>query len=251
MSEEEKRELRISKIQWATILVAVLGFLVAFTGANLQNISLYFSETMFPKADYVVESWTTPTILSDGFRESLSVSPEYFVVTSVSLKSERPYYGEPMQFSLAFDNKGKKSVEQPRILVYFVDYMYRVWNIWNKSAITNDFFAKGCSIEYHFPPMDQKTIGAWMVLVLLYDDAESVLVSYAVTEFMVTDVAPIPWLQQWEIVFSLLMTIVFIGYLIFRFTRERIPKKAESRDRNTQKKERKVKPSLNQASRRV
>lgn len=192
----------------------MLSLVVAFTGIRFQDISSWFSETMFPKADYTLESVTTPTILSTDFRESLSVSPEYFVVTIVNLKSETPYQGEPMQLSISFDNKGKKSVEQPRILVFFVDYMYRVWSAWNES-VTSDVLTRGCSLEYRFPPLDQKIVGDWSIFVLLYDDAENTLVSYVLKQFTVTDIAPLPWWQDWTSILVISVSILVCAFALY------------------------------------
>jgi len=204
--EQEKRP--ISKIQWGLFIIAMLSLAVTFLGINLKDISSYISGIMFPKADYRIESWTTPPFsLTTGFLESLSTSPEYFVITSVNLKSDRPYYGEPLQFSISFENKGKKSVEQPRVVIFFSDYIYRVWYVWNES-ITDDVFIRGCSFEYHFPPLDQKTIGAWNLMVLLYDDSEGVLVSYVLRSFTTTDASPKPWWQ------SFVEGLAFIGGVI-------------------------------------
>jgi len=238
MSEEKPKEPRVSKVQWVTVIIAVLGLLVAFLGVNFQNISSWYSETMFPKADFIVESWTTPTSLPYDFKLSLSVSPEYFVVTSVSLRSERPYICEPMQFRISFENKGKKSVEQPRVAIYFVDYMYRVWNVWNESVI-NDVLTKGCSLEYRFPPTDQKTVGVWSLFVLLYDDAQSVLVSYEAKAFSVTDVASKP---LWQLLFELVaitgaivvLTLVFKLITDFRSKRRKTKRKHALRKKRTE-----------------
>jgi len=211
MSDKESSKPPVSEIERRFFTVAVLSFIVGFAGlivaftVNYPTIYTYFSSYFFPKADFKLESWTTPTFLSIDFRQSLSVSTEYFVVTSIALKSEEPYVGDPLQFSISFENKGKKSIEQPIILFYSVDFMNRVWCIWNKS-VTKDELAKGCSIEYHFPPLDQKTVGSWAFFVLLYDDAEGVLVSYEAKAFRVTDVPPEPW---WR---SLLILLGFTGF---------------------------------------
>lgn len=216
MSEEKLKKTLVGKIQWAAVIIATLSLLVAFMGINFQGISSYISETMFPKADYTLESVTTPTILSTDFRESLSVSPEYFVVTIVNLKSETPYQGEPMQLSISFDDKGKKSVEQPRILVFFADYMYRVWSAWNES-VTSDVLTRGCNLEYHFPPLDQKITGDWSIFVLLYDDAENTLVSYALRQLPVTDIAPLPWWQNWTLILAISGLIVMSTFPLYMF----------------------------------
>lgn len=245
MSDKKSTESRIGKIQWALFAVTFLSLIIAFTGVNFQNISSYFSESMFPKADFEVESWTTPTILPSDFRESLSVSPEYFMVTSIRLKSDKPYQGEPMRLRISFDNKGKKSVEQPRIVTYFVDYTSRVWNIWNKS-ITNDMITKGCRIDYYFPPLDEKIVGTWSIFALLYDDAEGVLVSYVLRAFTVTDVAPIPWWQEPTtlILFFYFASIIVLSILMWRSkkfrrimtlsVRKRKEKESDSKDSQTQ-----------------
>lgn len=207
MSAQKSTMARTTKIQWALFIVAMLSFLVGFVGINLQTISTYISETMFPKADHSVKSWTTPTILSSEFRKSLSVSPEYFVVMSVNMKTETPYLGEQMQFSISIENKGKNSVEHPRVEIYFVDYMDRVWAIWNRS-ITDDVLTEGFSFEYSFPSPDEKIVGDWHIFLLLYDDQEPALVSYVLREFTTTDVAPKPWWQDISILF-VIVAIIF------------------------------------------
>ena len=223
MSDKESSERPVSKVQWALFIIAMLSLIVAFMGVNYQSISSYISSQWFPKADFKLESWATPTILPSDFRESLSASPEYLMVISVNLKSENPYQGNPLYFSISFENKGKKSAEQPRIVVYFVDYIIRAWNIWNES-VTNDIITKGCSIEYHFPPLDQKIVGTWSIFVLLYDDAEGVLVSYALRAFVVTDVAPKPWwLELFEIfvVISGMVVAVFVYFKLSNYWEKR------------------------------
>jgi hypothetical protein len=207
MTSEQSIERRSNRWHIVTVLIAILSLSVAFTGANYQNIATYFSGILFPKADFTVESWTNPTILPYyEFMPSLSVSTEYLVVTSVNLKSEKPYVGEPVQFTISFENKGKKLVEQPRVIIYFVDYMQRVWQIWNKSDVSN-IVAKGCSIDYRFPSLDQKIVGSWIFFVLLYDDANMTLVSYETKEFLVTDNAP---QSLWQSIVQVLAFVVIV-----------------------------------------
>jgi len=203
MLEKFKKRL----VSW-TPVIALLSLIVTIAAMVYPSISLSISSYFFPEADYSINSVTTPTILSNDFRQSLSVSTEYIVVTSVNLKSNTPYQGDPLQLSISYENEGKKSVKQPRVSVYFVDFMFRVWNVWNES-LTNDKLTEGFSLEYHFPPLDEKIVGNWIVFVLLYDDVESVLVSYVLKTFTVTDVAPQPW-QPYLTLSVLLLALVVI-----------------------------------------
>lgn len=224
---------QFSKLQLGVFIVAILSFVVAFTGVNYQNIFSYFSETMFLKPDYTVNCWTTPTDFPNGslyFLRSLSVSSEYLVITSVALKTERPYIGEPLTISLSFENKGKKEVEQPRVVIYLADYLHRVWNVWSKSNAT-DIWTEGCSLEYHFPSLDQKSVGTWVFYVLLYDDAEDVLTSYEARQFSTTDVPPRPW---WET--PLYMAITVVGSVSFWLLVPRLEAYLKKRRKKTDKK---------------
>ena len=203
-----------------------MALVVTFTGTNFQNIVSWWSETWFRPADFTIETLETPERLSNNtidFLLSLSVSQEYFVVTSVSLKSERPYQGEPMQFSISFENRGKRAVEQPRVEIYCVDYMYRVWGVWNNS-VANEKMTKGCSFDYNFPSPDQKTVGTWFLLVLLYDNAEDVLASYESKQFTVIDTTPRPW---WEEVLGIVGSFGVAGVLTYaiRYLRGRREKR--------------------------
>lgn len=173
-------------------------------GIQFEDILSSVSSALFPKPDYIIKSEDTPWSLPATFRDSLLVSEEYYVFTHVSLKSQQAYQGNPLRVSISFDNKGKNPVEQPRIVVYFTDFMYRVWGVWNHS-ITNGIFGKKYGLEYHFPPLDQKSVGTWAIFALLYDDAKAVLVSYEFKTFTVTDVAPQPW---WH---GVLIGVVFLG----------------------------------------
>lgn len=195
-------------VSW-TPVIALLSLIVTIAAMFYPSISLSISSYFISKADYSIDSVTIPTILSNDFRQSLSVSTEYIVVTSVNLKSNTPYQGDPLQLSISYENEGKKSVKQPRVSVYFVDFMFRVWNVWNES-LTNDKLTEGFSLEYHFPPLDEKIVGNWIVFVLLYDDVESVLVSYVLKTFAVTDVAPQPWWQPFLLLGLLLLAAIVL-----------------------------------------
>jgi hypothetical protein len=132
-----------------------------------------------------------------------------------------------LQFSVSFENKGKKNVEQPRILIYAIDFAHRIWGIWNKSD-ADQIVTKGCSLEYHFPSEDQKTIGAWAFWVLLYDDSNGQLLSYATTQFATTDVAPVPWYQNPSYVFvTILYSVLGVVIVYMRFFRNKKRRKAK------------------------
>lgn len=174
------------------MIIAVASFTVAFSGLNVERISSVISSALFPKADYTVESLDVPTALPQDFVQSLSTSPRYYEVTSVRLGSDAPYLGDPLRLSISFENRGKNSVQKPRVVVYFVDPIYRVWAVWNES-VTNETLRKGCSVEYRFPPLDQKIVGSWGAYVLLYDDADNALVSYVIRYFATVEVPQTPW----------------------------------------------------------
>lgn len=182
VTSESKRD---SKLQRVAVLIAALSLLVAFTGVNLGVILSFFQSVLFPKADYIIASYTTPIDLKPDFRQSLSVSPTYYVSTSINLKTTQPYQGESLTFTIYFENKGKQSVTRPRIVIYFVDFIDRVWGMWNETSVGN-VFEKKYNFEYRFPPLDQKITGTWYIVVLLYD--VDTLVSYQMKQFYVTDV---------------------------------------------------------------
>lgn len=236
MPEAQPTERRISRAQWGVLIIAIMSLIVAFTGVNFQSIYSYISETMFPKPDYIVESWTSPTQISSHFRESLSPSPEYYVVTSVNLKSDNPYQGDPMQFSISFENKGKKSVKQPKIQLRFADFLDRVWIVWNES-VTDEILTEGCSFEYRFPSLDQKVVGDWSVFILLYDDAENLLVSYVLKQFTVTDIpAKLLW-QTLLNILSVLVACLTLGVTAYIYLRVYWEDRVKKKKRAQKKKE--------------
>jgi hypothetical protein len=214
-----------------SIIIAVISLTVTFAGINYQNISSWFSQQMFPTADFTLTSFEVPLALPFNFTLIRNVSSEYYIATSISLKSDTPYLGSPLQFSISFENKGKKTVEQPRILIYATDYMHRIWNIWNESDVNKKIVTKGCNLEYYFPPMDQKAVGAWSFYVLLYDDSNGQLVSYAAKEFMTTDVAPIPWYQNPLYVAIAIVYIAAISYTGYDYFKKRKKRKAKSKSK--------------------
>jgi hypothetical protein len=214
-----------------SIIIAVISLTVTFTGMNYQNISSWFSQQMFPTADFTLTSFEVPLALPFSFTLIRNVSSEYYITTSISLKSNTPYLGSPLQFSISFENKGKKTVEQPRILIYATDYMYRIWSMWNESDVNKKIVTKGCNLEYYFPPVDQKAIGAWSFYVLLYDDSNGQLVSYAAKEFMTTDVAPIPWYQNPLYVVTIIAYIAVFSYIGYGYSKKRKKQKAKSKSK--------------------
>lgn len=205
-----------------SVIIAIISLAVTFTGTNYQNIGSWFSQQMFPTADFSITSFEAPLTHYFNFTQIRNVSSEYYVVTSVNLKSDVAYVGGPFQFSISFENKGKKTVEQPRILIYTTDFDHRVWSIWNESDSNKKIVTKGCNLEYYFPSLDQKDIGAWTFYVLLYDDSNGQLVSYAAKEFTTTDVAPIPWYQDTGF-YVVIGFFVFVGLgsYITRYLRKR------------------------------
>ena len=88
--------------------------------------------------------------------------------------------------SISFKNKGKTNVEQPRLTLYFVDSLQQVRATWNHSLSAKEF-TKGLVLEYGLPPADQKVMGSWNLIALLYDDGNPELISYVVQEFIVTE----------------------------------------------------------------
>lgn len=202
MASEKSTDTR--KLQYVGIAVAILSLLVTFL-VNFETISAPFYPFIFPpKANIVVESAEVPTYLPYDFRSSLTVPLDYYVVASADMKIN-PYQGEPLQVHITFRNIGKKSIQQPRIIVYFSDFMYRAWGECNQS-VSNETLTKDFIVEYHFPPLDEKVTGTWIAFILLYDDATPILVSYIAKQFLVTDVAPVPFWQE-------PLTYVFIAYL--------------------------------------
>jgi hypothetical protein len=220
MTKEKPKTAHRNRRESVMLILTAVAVIIAFTGMNYQNVASWFSSTLFPKSDYMIESSVNPTVLPFDYRDSLTVSPSYFIVTSVNLKQDTPYQGEAMQISISFENKGKKTVERPRVLVYFVDFLYRIWGVWNKTD-ANDVLAKGCSLEYHFPPLDQKISGTWVVFVMLYDDAEGVLASYELKTFRVMDTQT-PWYEVYSGVLALIAVVIFtIGVAVVKNWQDR------------------------------
>lgn len=194
MTTSEKHKGRFSKIEIATIVIALVGVMLTFSGLKLQDVTTSISASLSPKADYTITSLTSPEYFSSDYGHSLSVSPEYIIITNVGLGSDSVYQGSPMRFSVSFENKGKKAIEQSRVLIFLVDPLYRIWGVWNRSS-TNDELTQGWSFDYYFPPLDQKIIGTWVIIAHLYDDKSALplLVSYEFRMFRVTDDAGQPW----------------------------------------------------------
>jgi hypothetical protein len=175
-----------NKLQWIAVLIAVLSFLVAFTGANFGSIVTYFNSIMGWKPDFVLASGSEPSIFPNNFTESLSVSKEYFVVTSVNIGSGDVNLNEPLKFRVSFENKGKTAVAQPKVTVCFVDFLRQVW-LESNLSLNNDYFTKGFNVQYEFPSPDHRIVGTWSVFVMVYDDANGALVSYLAKEFTTVD----------------------------------------------------------------
>ena len=99
-------------------------------------------------------------------------------------------------------------------MIYFADFMYRVWGQFNQS-FSAESLTTSHIVEFHFPKLDQKISGSWVAYVLLYDDANSNLVSYNAKEFLVTDSPPIPfWFDPifYVLIFYVVIIVVFIKY---------------------------------------
>jgi hypothetical protein len=222
------RKPRLSKIQLATVIIALLSLVVAFTGVKFQDITSYISVSLSPRADYTIRSSATPSYISSDYGQSLLVSTEYIIITNVGLSSDTFYQANPMRFSVSFEDKGKKAVEQPNILILIVDPLYRIWGVWNKSA-TNDELTHGWSFDYHFPPLDQKIIGTWVIITHLYDDATAspVLISYEFRMFRVTDEAPSSW-ELGVLVSTAIATVGTIALFYVDRRMNRARKKLES-----------------------
>lgn len=220
-SGEKKEEYSRSRLQYITITIAVSSLLVTFTGVNYQAIQDFFTSLLFPRSDFVVRSMESPTIYGFNY-QVLDTSPRHYIVTSLTMKSLTVYQGEPLQFSVSFENRGKTTLEKPRIAVYFIDFLHRVWSTWNSSM--GDKFPQGCSIEFHFPSLDKRVTGTWIVLVLLYDDTENMLISYNAKTITVTDRAPAPWWREptsYILVVAVGFIVSAIYSLVFSYFKER------------------------------
>jgi len=207
-------KLQITRGQWITIAISLMAVILTFTGLNYQVISSDISKLVSPPTpDFTFGSYLTPQILPSGFLYLLSPASDYYVATSIHLSTDTPYMGNSFYFSVSFDNKGKKTVQEPYVEIYLLDSYYREWALWNKS-ITNNQFSSGFSLAYNFPTLDQKTIGTWSVLTLLYDNATKELVSANTTEFNVTDNAPPPaWVQD-SVLATLILTMFVTGIAV-------------------------------------
>lgn len=194
MTTSEKHKGRFTKFQIATIVVALLSAMLTFSGLKLQDVTTFISASLSPKVDFTITSLTTPEYIPSDYGRSLTVSPEYIIVTNVGLGSDTVYQGSAMRFSISFENRGKKAMEQSRVLVLIVDPLYRIWGVWNRSS-TSDELTRGWSFDYYFPSLDQKIIGTWVIIAHLYDDTPSLplLVSYEFRMFRVTDDVGQPW----------------------------------------------------------
>jgi hypothetical protein len=205
----------ITRGQWIAIAISILAVLVAFTQINFQTISSGISRLVSPTADFTIESYSTPQSLPLGFLYSLNPASNYYVTTSIHLGTNTPYVGNSFYLSVSFDNKGKKSVLEPYLVIYFADMFSREWASWNRT-LTNGEFSNGFSIAYNFPTLDQKTTGAWSVTTVLYSNATGELVSVNTTEFNVTDIAPPPAWAVDLLFGSFLVIIIVMGILTLR-----------------------------------
>jgi len=141
-----------------------------------------------PKPDYTLISYLEPSI-DDSFFSNLKVSPNYYIVTKVSLKTDSVYIESPLQFSISFENRGKNQLENPRMEVIIMDYMHRIWSKWSRNE-TQNILQKQINMNYLFPPPDQKTIGTWYIYVMLYNNVDNQLISYESKLFVTNDIAP-------------------------------------------------------------
>ena len=208
MAETSKPEM--SRMQWIVtigVLISIISLSVTIIGPN--TITSSFSRLVSPPtADFTIESYSTPQILPFSFLYSLNTSPDYYVTTSIQLSTDYPYVGNSFYISISFDNKGKNSVSEPYVTIYFLDEFSREWGSWNQS-LTNGEFSNGISIAYNFPTLDQKSVGAWSVITVLYDNATGQLVSVNTSEFTTTDIAPPPaWETDLLFVFFFVVVIV-------------------------------------------
>ena len=166
-------------------IVAVLSFIVAFSGLSLENILSYISPFLFPAPpDYKIASFDVPQTFDLNL--PLSVLPKYFVIIHLGFKSQEISPDGEVRFSIGFENKGKTNVQQPRLILYFVDSLQQVRATWNQS-LTEKEFTEGLVLKYSLPSADQKVMGSWKLIALLYDNGNPELISYVVQEFIVTE----------------------------------------------------------------
>jgi hypothetical protein len=111
----------ITRGQWITITISVIAIVLTFTGINFQTISSGISRLFSPTVDFTIDSYSTPQPLPSGFLYSLNPASDYYVATSIHLGTDTPYVGNPFYFSVSFDNKGKKSVLEPYVMIYLAD----------------------------------------------------------------------------------------------------------------------------------
>lgn len=227
----------ITRGQWIAIAISIMAVLIAFTQINFQTISSSISRLVSPAADFTIESYSTPQSLPLGFLYSLNPASDYYVITSLHLGTSTAYVGSSFYLSVSFDNKGKKSVSEPYVVICFIDPYSREWASWNQS-LTNGEFSNGFSVAYNFPTLDKKTVGAWSAIALLYDNATGELVSVNTTGFNVTDNAPPPaWLTG--LLFGSFSVIAII-MVIATFRKAVIDhKKAEAKKKKRAEKEEK------------
>jgi len=87
--------------------------------------------------------------------------------------------------------------------------------------VKREMLKEGCSLEYRFPPLDQKNVGTWAIDRSI-DDANNAVVSYVIRHFAVTDVLA---LGYWEYIlaiglFALLGLSITVG-LVRAYRRSR------------------------------
>jgi hypothetical protein len=179
---------RGKKLETITLVIAILGLAIAFTGVNYQGVTTFISSLLFPKSDYIIISYLEPKY-DLSFLTNLKISPYYYIVPNILLKSNTPYIGNPLQFSVSFENRGKVNVDKPRIEVRITDYLYRTWGQLSINT-TKESVQKQINIEYQFPTQDQKILGAWSIYLTLYDNSNNQLISYEAVSFMTTDSPP-------------------------------------------------------------
>jgi hypothetical protein len=243
MTETSKLEMSRT-MQWIGIIGVIIGLVsLSVTIIGPSNITSFFSRLVSPPtADYTIDSYSTPQGLPSGFLYSLTPASDYYVATSISLSTNTPYVGNPFYFSVSFDNKGKKSVLEPYVMIYLSDMWSREWALWNRS-LTSGEFSNGFSVAYNFPTLDKKTTGAWFVWSLLYDNSTGQLVSVNTTEFTATDNVPPPaWLLYLVFGFALAITIVVVIATFRKIIKDRkIPKarikRRKEKEANRDKKE--------------
>ncbi|MCK4736614.1 MAG: hypothetical protein KAT65_29440 [Methanophagales archaeon] len=188
-------EKKVDWVKWGVVINFVMLIAILTT---VFNISIPLPS--FGKQEFAISTLERP--MSPEILPALETSPLYYTELIVKTPGEVDY-GDILKFSINIKDKGKKSVEEPEFRVFIVDSIGNVRGVYPPQVINwmqnnsisfllieddiqKEEIDEGIIFNFKMPPEDQKVSGSWKIFVYLFDKSNESLVSYNVSEFMVT-----------------------------------------------------------------